>query len=599
MKPARNGLMAGLILMTAACGGAPERTDAERTARDRTDSRDTASEAAGPQAGAATARAIRERTRALSEATVDAALADYYAAHDHAPAWLDAEGRPREAVEALLAAVARADRQGLIAADYRADALARRAEAARTDPETLSAADRAALDIALSRVFVQYAADLHEGRVETGDLRPRWYEDLPPADYVGALEHAAVNGNVDAALSELRPPHDGYTRLVKALADYRAIADDGGWPTLPEGPLLEPGVRDARVNTLRERLRLTGDLPSGDNTAPAPDDDSPTAASTDTATEAETRAPRYDDALAAAVERFQRRHGLAVDGRVGEQTLAALNVPATRRVRDIEINLERWRWLPGDLGERYIMVNIPEYRLRAFEDGRPALTMKVVVGETYNDRATPVFSDRMQYVIFRPYWNVPRGIAAEEIVPEARAEPGYLEANRYEIVRAFGPNATPLEPSKERLTQVEAGELFIRQRAGARNALGLVKFMFPNEYAVYLHDSPAERLFSRTERAFSHGCVRVARPDDLAAFVLDGRPDWDAGRIDDALHEGSRKRVDLAESIPVYLMYWTAFVTDEGVQFRPDLYEHDRRVDEALRQAATTVPSSDQAAEAA
>jgi len=506
------------------------------------------------------------------------AVATFYTSRDYTPVWFDESGQARPAVQALLESFSRANREGLAVADYGHDALATRTRQLDGDGQSdaMDPASIAALDTRLSMAFVAYAMDLHRGRVGARNRGSRWHNDLPAVDYAGALARAAQDGDVDAALASLRPPHDGYTLLVKALADYREIVANGGWPTIADGELLSTGMSDPRVPALREHLRITGDLSTRTTGADTPVSN------------------RFDTALADALKQFQRRHGLSADGRLGPNTRAALNVPAERRTRQIEINLERWRWLPADLGDRYIMVNIPDYRLRAFDDSKPALSMNVIVGKSYDDRATPVFSDRMRYVIFRPYWNIPDSIATEEILPEARRDHGYLARKNYQIVPVFGPNAEPMPVTDANLDRVENGGLHLRQTSGPHNSLGLIKFMFPNEYAVYLHDTPADQLFSRTQRDFSHGCVRVQDPAALARFVLEGRPEWeDAARIDRALHEGSRQRVDLAQSIPVYLIYWTAFVSDEGVQFRNDLYSHDDELDAAMRQArnAHTTPT--------
>ena len=593
MNTFNRGLLAGLFLLAmAGCSSAPDQAKPPASASN--EARDSTAQSSGVdrQPGAAQRTAIKSALADLSDDTVDHAVVDYDQHHDHAAAWFDNQGTARDEIKTLLDALSRASRQGLVTADYGYDGLARRIEQADAAPGPLDADTFAALDIRLSQAFVRYAVDLHQGRVGEGDLRPRWYEDLPPVDYAGALERATRDGDVDAALTELRPPHDGYTRLVKALADYRAIVDAGGWPEVPDGDLLETGVRDARVATLRKRLQASGDLTPDSRTGDNVEDGVNALDTMDEPEDGNTRSPRYDAALAEAVEQFQRRHGLKVDGKVGPGTLAALNVPAEQRVRQIEINLERWRWLPADLGERYVMVNIPEYRLRAFADGKPALEMRVVVGESYDDRATPIFSDAMEYVVFRPYWNVPTSIAADEIVPEVRKDSDYLDQKDYEIVAEFTPDTEVLPNTPENIDKVEAGTLFVRQRGGSHNALGLVKFMFPNQYAVYLHDSPAEQLFSRNERDFSHGCVRVQYPDQLAEFVLAGKADWDAARIDSALHEEDRQRVDLEESIPVYLAYWTAFVDEAGVNFRADVYDNDPRVEKAMRRVDRSVPDN-------
>lgn len=527
----------------------------------------------------------------LADTTAGIAVAEFYADSGNRPAWFDDDDAPRPAIKTLLDTLSRADRQGLSVSDYGYDMLAGQIQSIDDARMSLAPAQLAALDVRLSLAFVAYAVDLHRGRIEPGQkIRPRWYEDLPPGDYAGALAHAATQGSVDDALAALRPPHAGYALLVKALADYRAIADSGGWPTIGDGPLLETGMRDTRVPTLRRRLHIAGDLPIGTPAGENIADGVSSLERMDHKRPVELRSNTYDSELAASVAHFQARHGLATDGRVGPATRGALNVSAAARAHQIELNLERWRWLPGDLGARYVMVNIPEYRLRAFEHDRPVLQMNVVVGDAYDDRATPVFSDRMKYVIFRPYWNIPYGIAVKEILPRARANIGYLAARQYQIVKVFGPNATPLAATQANLDRVEAGALHMRQAAGPHNALGLIKFMFPNEYAVYLHDSPAAQLFSRTERGLSHGCVRVADPAALAEFVLAGRPEWTRERIHKALHGGERQYVSLARELPVYLIYWTAFINDDGVQFRSDLYGHDPQLERAMRSTHAMAP---------
>ena len=348
------------------------------------------------------------------------------------------------------------------------------------------------------------------------------------------------------------PASPAYERLRDALGRYRQIAAEGGWPAVPEGDLLAAGDTSARVMPLRQRLAAEGDLTGAD---PA---DSV-----------------FDAALAEAVQHFQRRHGLSADGLLGPNTLAALNTPVEERIAQLEQAVAQARHLPSDLGDRYVFVNIPEYRLRAFEGDAEVLQMDVVVGAAYEGRQTPTFQDQMEYVVFHPYWNVPAGIAAEEIVPDARAQGlDYLADNGYEITDTYALDAEVYEPTWDRLDRVAAGELRIRQAPGAQNALGRVKFMFPNEYAIYLHDTPADQLFDETARDFSHGCIRVADPQRLAAWVLRHHPDWDAARIEQALADGERQRVDLAAPIPIYLLYWTAYADDAGtVYFLPDVYD--------------------------
>ncbi len=342
-----------------------------------------------------------------------------------------------------------------------------------------------------------------------------------------------------------------HARLQEARDRYRQIADRGGWPTSPDGDLVEPGdTASAQVEALRQRLAATDEL--GD---------------------ASTSGAVYDSRLAGALARFQARHGLVVDSLLGGNTRAALNVSASERLSQIEQTLDRWGNLPDiptGSNSRYVIVNVPEFTVRAFENGREALQMKVVVGETYDDRATPLFNDTMEHVIFRPYWNVPPSIATEELVPKGPQE---LAAEGFEIVSHYATDATVYDMTAANLRRVANGSLRIRQTAGPDNALGLVKYMFPNDYAVYLHDTPADHLFERADRAFSHGCIRLERPAAFGAWVL-GPQGWDEARVRDAMTAGDRKRVDLEEEIPVYIVYLPVWADESGaVHFSTDIYE--------------------------
>jgi len=272
------------------------------------------------------------------------------------------------------------------------------------------------------------------------------------------------------------------------------------------------------------------------------------------------------------VKRFQRRHGLEPDAVVGRAVAAQMNVPADARVRQIALSLERWRWLPRDLGDRHILVNLPEYRLEVWENHQVPLTMRVVVGK--KDTPTPIFADDMTHVVFSPYWNVPPDIVKNETIPSALRDPAFLDRTNMEVLDRSG---KPVDPSSIDMEAV--GEYRFRQRPGSSNSLGLVKFVFPNSYNVYLHDTPADSLFARATRSFSHGCVRVEQPEALARYVLGDQPDWTPERISEAMHAGTEKTVKLSRPLPVYLGYWTARVSADGiVQFRDDIYAIDARL---------------------
>ena len=345
-------------------------------------------------------------------------------------------------------------------------------------------------------------------------------------------------------------------RLGDALDRYRQIADGGGWSAIPDGDLVEPGDTAAvQVRALRDRLAATGEL--GD---------------------AEAQGDVYDMRLAGALAAFQSRHGLAVDSLLGGNTRTALNVSAADRVALIETTLARWDELPdfpqGE-SDRYVIVNVPEFRVRGFEGNREAIQMEVVVGAAYDGRETPLFHDEMEEVVFRPYWNVPPSIATEELAPQGTAA---LERKGFQIVPNYNADAEVYSMTARNLQRVANGSLRIRQTAGPDNALGLVKYLFPNQYAVYLHDTPADQLFEEADRAFSHGCIRLERPAAFGAWVL-GPQGWDESRVSQAMNGGDRQVVDLQSTVPVYIVYLPVWADQDGVvHFAQDIYD---RVDGA------------------
>ena len=493
-----------------------------------------------------------------------------YEQRSYRPAWY-AQGTPRAVADSALATLRQADARGLVPADYNVEALQQLLEHV-SDAEAPSPREVARFDVLLTAATMDYATDLYNGRIDPSAVDPDWYVADDTTNVARALQRGLEQGDVTAVLRDMVPPHEVYQRLEHAYRTYRTIAERGGWPTVPEGDVLHPGDSSARVPVLRERLAVTDDLPR----AEAAEQDS-----------------LYDAQLAGAVYRFQQRHGLATDSLLGPSTREALNVPAAERVRTLALNLERWRWLPEHLGARHVLVNIPAFQLTAYRDGEVAQQMEVIAGKAYDGRATPVFADTMEHLIFSPFWNIPPSIANEEILPKARGNRSYLVNNNYEIVSHYGPGAAVYDPYSTSLARVASGELRLREKPGPTNALGLVKFMFPNEYAVYLHDTPADHLFDQSERDFSHSCVRVERPLDLAVYALSKQPAWTRDRIDEAMHDGEWQQVDLEHPIPVYLVYWTAFVDEDGtVHFREDIYDHDEALDRALRRAAPSASST-------
>ena len=490
------------------------------------------------------------------------ALKRFYRSRGFAPAWgVDDGGRKRAAL--LLAALAAADAHGLDPGSYHLDAIGVR----REPPDERDATLR---ELLLTDAFLRYATHVHSGRVRPEQVDADWGIATGPFDAVASLTRALREPTAfPLVLDSLPPSATEYARLVRTLRRYRAIAARREWPVIPPGLPLRRGDSDARIEALRDRLAAEDDLVSRGPGGPI-----------------------YDRALEDATRRFQGRHGLAVDGIVGPATLGALNVPATERVRQIGLNLERWRWLPRDLGRRHVIVNAADATLEVVADGRPMLASRVVVGDRRHP--TPIVEARLDAVVLNPPWNVPASIAVEEMLPRLRQHPRYLADNGIVILERrdtdpFGLRidwaGVPSDPLPFRL----------QQRPGPQNPLGRIKFETPNRFDVYLHDTPTRSLFGRPVRAASHGCVRVERARDVAVYVLASSPTpWSTSMIDEAIASGSTRRVPVAQPLPVYLLYWTVFVDADGVtHFRDDVYGRDRRLAAALEAAHPVAAAGD------
>ena len=454
------------------------------------------------------------------------------------------------------AMLARAAEQGLDATDYRLDPAA-----ADTDAE-------------LQAAVLRYLRDLHQGRVTPKDLGFRVVAStLPEGEIAQRLALLTDGSQLRALAEELTPRLAQHRQLRQPLARYRELAAGPAFAALPalgKAGKIQSGAAYEGAAALRERLVAFGDLPA--DAAPA--------------------STLYDEALAQGLKRFQSRHGLDADGVLGRGTLAALNIPPAQRVRQIELALERLRWLPQRSGRPFVAINIPMFRLWGWDAGAPeaspAVRMGVIVGRAVRTQ-TPVFADEMTHLIFRPYWNVPRSILRNEVLPAVEADPLYLRRHDMELVAGQGDDATPIEASPDTLAAARAGTLRIRQRPGPKNSLGRVKFIFPNDDNVYLHDTPTQQLFGRSRRDFSHGCVRIEDPLALAIWLLRDQPDWTRERIEQAMAGGTTRQVNLSRPVPVILYYVTAAVTpDDGLlHFADDLYGHDLSLQRALdRQTA-------------
>lgn len=485
----------------------------------------------------------------------------FYEQREFAPAWIDGR-RPTGELDAFLDVLQAAGGEGLDPAMYGGPALAahrQNANGRRFSRDAFQKNDIDDVDVWTTWAFMAYASDLADGVTDPRKIKGTWGMRPAPVDTVKLLNDALESGDVEEAIAAVAPRHPEYAALKKALVDYQDMAQKGGWEPLPTTIKLKPGATHASVPALRKRLAITHDF-------------------TGNADDASTT---FDDALVSAVKLFQLRHGLAEDGVVAGDTLAALNVPVSKRIEQIQLNMERWRWLPRDMGKNHARVNIPEYRLDLWEGDSIAMTMRTVVGA--QDNKTPIFADKMEYIVFSPYWNVPPGIASEETLPAVQADASYLERNNLEVV---GTSGEVLDPSSVDFSS--PGSFRFRQKPGTSNSLGLVKFMFPNQHNVYLHDTPADALFKQPVRALSHGCVRVEQPTKLARYMLRDKSEWTEAKIDAAMRAGKETHVKLSEPVPVYLLYMTARASheDNAVHFRKDIYgydaQHSRSYDERL-----------------
>jgi murein L,D-transpeptidase YcbB/YkuD len=515
----------------------------------------------------------RDRDRAALWKTVRA----LYASRRYEPVWIDGL-HPASQFDDLIAALHEIRTHGIDPERYEVEALtAARAATSRKwfRRQPLEERSVVPLDVKATWAWIRVTADLSAG---AGDLEgpadKLWRLRRKKIDFQNQLASAIDNGSLEEDLLQLAPAHAGYARLKEAYRDYLAIAEAGGWESLPATLTLKKGERSPHVAALSKRLQITGDL--GSRGFEGVREGSKGSKGSKGSTGPKGSAEVYGDELAAAVARFQRRHGLEPDGVVEPRGVAAMNVPVASRIKQLELNLDRWRWLPRDLGERHIFVNVPDFRLEVREGQRIALSMNVITGA--KSTPTPILSETMTHIVFSPYWNVPDGIAAGETIPAVQSDPSFLDRNQIEVVATSGRVVDPSTIDWSSATDEGAFPYRFRQRPGSSNSLGLVKFMFPNDYDVYLHDTPAGVLFKRAYRALSHGCVRVEHPQALAEYLLRDQPEWTSERIAAAMHAGEEKHVKLRRPVPVHLMYWTARVHEDGtIHFRPDVYGRDSR----------------------
>lgn len=477
------------------------------------------------------------------------ALRGYYVDQGGRPLW-----RTPARMRGLINALRTADQEGLDPSAYPTDHLERLAGLAGFGGY-MSAAQ---VELYFSAIFLRFARDIKVGRFLPTKIDPKLYWQKKEIDPLRALTLMAEAPDMQSFIAQWQPGIGDYAKLKSLLAAYRDVDSAGGWPTVPHVDVLKPGDEHPAVTAVHARLELTDDQLHGAR---------------------DRESPIYDEVLVDAVKRFQNQHGLEADGVIGKRTIFAMNIPVSDRIGQIVVTMERWRWMPEGLGPSHIRVNIAGYELRRVRNGRLEELMRVVVGKPYHQ--TPVFSDEIEYLEFNPYWNVPRSIAVNEELPKLKANPAARAARGFEaVVDGRGVSLTSINWSTVSRSNFPVR---LRQKPGPNNALGRVKFMFPNRFNVYLHDTPSRSLFARAQRAFSHGCIRVARPIDLAEQVLAAEPGWDRQRIDRVLGSQKRTVVRLSSNLPVHLTYATVWVAPDGsVQFRPDIYRRDAKLEKAL-----------------
>jgi murein L,D-transpeptidase YcbB/YkuD len=471
------------------------------------------------------------------------AIRTFYKERQYSPLWSDAKGRLNRAYD-LLQVIVHAGDEGLRPSDYYLDEIRKSWTATGLD-------ESMRLDLLLSAALYRYSNHVYSGMFKPAELDVNWHILNEPLDVAGLLNKVAKNDAIAVSLNKLPPQHSGYQSLKKALSRYREIERQGGWQPFDTGPTLEPGMQHPQVKLLRKRLAVSGDLVEG--------------AETDI----------FDHGLAEAVKSYQQRHGLTVDGNVGPQTRRSLNIPVSARIRQICINMERWRWMPRKLGKRYLMVNMTGFELYIMENGSPVLSMPVIVGKSY--RATPSFSGLVSTMEYNPYWTIPMNLVAQDIIPRQISDPSFLQRKSIRVFRGWE-NAREIDPKTVNWKQLDMEKFpyWLRQDPGPENALGQVKFLFSNPYEIYLHGTPDRHLFDRAVRTFSSGCIRVKDPVRLASYMLNDGSQQMEEEVLATIHLGTNQSIRLPVAVPIYLVYWTAWVDQDGkLNFRQDIYGRD------------------------
>jgi murein L,D-transpeptidase YcbB/YkuD len=481
-------------------------------------------------------------------------LVSFYEPRIFWPAWSE-EGLPLAQADSLIEALRNAEGEGLSPAEFHLGALQSLLDDARREGNRQSASDVSRLvdlDLLLTDALLTYGTQLLFGKTQPPEALKEGLMDFRAMDFVAQAERAVRVNRLSAFLQQLVPVQPGYRNLREALARYRRISEMGGWlPIKPDSALRRTGV-GAQVKVLRERLGFE----------------------CDTCHDFRSQRDTFDLDVEQAVKEFQRSHGLPASGVVDVATCAALNVPVGDRIRQLEVNLERLRWLPRTPPDRCIVVNIAGFSLRVLEHNRTLMAMKVIAGKDY--KPTPILASEITHLILNPSWNVPREIGQEEIFPAVKKDSSYLARRHFKVYSTAGRGNREVDPAAIDWTTADSTAYWFQQQPGPRNALGRMKFVFRNEFDVYIHDTPARALFKKAVRQFSHGCIRIERPVQLAEYVLRGNAGWTRKKLDSAMETHTERTVRLREAIPVYILYLTAWADESGpVQFRNDVYRLD------------------------
>ena len=423
------------------------------------------------------------------------------------------------------------------------------------------------LDLLLTDAFFSFGFHLSEGIVDPYSNNLNWYIKKPKKNLTKIFQTLLSDDSLEGFVNALQPHHPGCLRLRAALVTYSNIKKSGCWPEVPARRKMRKGDQGTWISVLRSRLIISGDLPESIHGNPT----------------------YFDDVLEDGVRRVQARHGLEVDGIVGSKTLAALNVPVDDRITQIRLNMERWRWLPQSLGKRHVMVNTADFKLNVIENEKTTESIRAIVGKT--KRPTPVLSRKIRHLELNPYWNIPFNIALNDVIPSIKKDPDYLADNNIRIFEDWTADARELTPESIDWSQITKKNFTyrFRQDPSNSNALGRVKFMFPNRFSIYLHDTPSRNLFNMTKRTFSSGCIRIEKPIKFAAYLLQDNPKWNLEKLIAAVNSKKNKAILLSHPINIHVLYWTAWVDNDGIlNFREDIYGRDRRLNIALNEKATS-----------